>query len=50
MYYAHKIDIKEFPSVSDESSEYAEAIIKFPEAHAEFLMEEWMLTPDISTC
>ena len=47
MYYANKIDIKEFPSVSDKSSDYAEAIIKFPEAHAEFLMEEWMLTPSL---
>ena len=48
MYYGHEIDIKEFPSVSDDTQKYAEAIVKFPEAHAEFLMEEWMLTPEIN--
>lgn len=42
MYYDGKMTVEEMPVVSDNSQEYAEAILKFPEAHAEFLMEEWM--------
>ena len=42
LYHDGKMPSEDYPSVSDDSREYAECIIKYPEVHEAWLMEEWM--------
>ena len=39
--------IENFYSVGKDSAKFAEVVLKFPQVHAEFLMEEWMFNKDI---
>lgn len=47
MYYDGKMTVKEMPTVSKDSQEYAKVIMRFPEVHEEFLREEWMYNDKI---
>ena len=50
MFDNDNIIIHELPDgAGDESIVYAKAIIKYPEVHAEFLMEEWMYQNDFDS-
>ena len=47
LYYAGKMTVKEMPTASEDSQEYAKVIMRFPEVHEEFLREEWMYNDKI---
>ncbi len=42
-----KMNVKEMPTASEDSQEYAKVIMRFPEVHEEFLREEWMYNDKI---
>jgi hypothetical protein len=47
LYYDRRITAEEFPSISINAMDFAKFIIRYPEVHAEFLMEEWMYNDNI---